>query len=638
MVTAKRLLLLITALATPACAFAQANVIENQSATLYVDATSGSDANPGTQTKPFLTIGKAVAKAKTNNVSGIGTKVLINSGIYREYVSIASTYNQTGATITIQASQPGKAIISGSDVYKNWSRGTSNPSTYTHSWTQNFGYCSIPNGWPTSYAPITQRREMVFVNGMPLTQVISKSLLRAGTFYVDESADTLTIWPSSSVDMSTAVVEVATRPGTFTISRRSNMAVRGLVFQHAANCPNTNSVNIGSSTNILIDSVQANWNNWGGLNVSSSKLVTVKNSIGNHNGGVGLGGVHSTYTLYDSNESDYNNWRGAMGAYYDWAMGGTKLFSMHTATVNNLHAYRNQAQGLWFDTDNKHITASNNTLVENVGPNLQVEVNEGPIAVTGSTLCSGGVGLNLINSENVSVTGNTFYNNGATNKYQAQIFMGGKSNGRGLRDWETGQQYTLYDKNLSLHNNILHDAAPGQFLIGTYLSGSDWTTFQTTLSSNNNVWHDPTSTKKFLLPSNKLVDLAGWQANSTEDMGSSWATTTMAKPANCAVPSPSFPDFSIIADNHTYAMSSGKATIKLLVHSYSYDAVNITVAGLPAGVTASHSQGSLTDGSDTVTLTAAHTAVNQTVLATIIATRGARVHTVSVYVHVVPGS
>ena len=632
-----KLLLIVTTLAIPAFLPAQSNVTENQTATLYVDAVSGSDANPGTQSKPFKTILKAVSKAKTNNVSGIGTKVFINSGIYREYVSITSTYNQTGATITLQATQPGKAIISGSDVYTNWSRLSSNSSKYTHSWAKDWGLCKNPSGWPTGYAPVTMRREMVFVNGMPLTQVMSSSLMQSGTFYVDESANTLTIWPASTTDMSTALVEVATRPNTFTVSGRSNMAIRGLLFEHAANCPNTVSAAVNSSTNVLVDSIQANWNNWGGFTVNNSKQITVKNSIANHNGGVGLGGYRDQNILYDSNESDYNNWRGAMGAYYDWAMGGTKLFNMRSTTVNNLHAYRNQAQGLWFDTDNRQIVASNNTLVENIGPNIQVEVNEGPIALTGNTICSGGVGLNLINSENITVSGNSFYNNGATNKYQAQIYLAGKANGRLLRDWQTGQQYNLYNKNISIHNNVLQDASPGQYLIGTYLSGSDWTTFQTTLSSNNNTFHDHTSTKKFLIPNGKLVDLAGWQVNSTEDMASTW-TETMVTPANCAAPAPSFPDFSVIADNHSYTMSSGKATIKLLVHSYAFDQVNIRVAGLPAGVTASHSASALTDGSDVVTLTASPSAVNQTVLATIIATRGSRVHTASVYVHVVPGA
>jgi hypothetical protein len=351
---------------------------------------------------------------------------------------------------------------------------------------------------------------------------------------------------------------------------------------------------------------------------------------------VGFGGFQSSNTLFQFDESDYNNWRGAMGAYYDWAMGGTKLFSMHTATVKDIYAYRNQAQGLWFDTDNKNIVATNETLAENIGPNIQVEVNEGPISMTGSTLCSGGVGMNLINSENVTVAGNTFYNNGATNKHQAQIYVAGKSNGRALTDWETGQQYNLYTQHISLHDNTFEDAAPGQYLLGTYLSGADWTQFQTTLSSNNNHWFDPTATKKFLIPNGKLVDLNGWQLNSTEDMASVWATS--AQPAKCVVPATTFPDFSIIADNHSYTMVSGKGSIKLNVYSYAYGAVNLSVAGLPKGVTASHSQSSLLSGSDVLTLTASRSAINQTVLLTVSANSGSRVHTVSFYVHVVPGT
>jgi hypothetical protein len=632
----KQLLILITALAMPACAFAQANVIENQITFLYVDATSGSDANPGTQAKPFRTIGKAVGKAQSNNVNGIGSKVYINPGIYREFVNIQPTYRQTRATITLQATQVGTAVIAGSDVFTGWAQGTSNVSTYTHAWTPNFGFCTIPNNWPTVYAPITQRREMIFVNGMPLTQVMSKSLLQLGAFYIDEAANTVTIWPSPSTNMAKAVVEVAMRPQTLAVAGRTNMVFRGLVFEHAAGCLNTNSAHLKGSTNILFDSVQANWNNWGGLNVSGSSLVTVQNSVANHNGGVGFGGFQSSNTLFQFDESDYNNWRGAMGAYYDWAMGGTKLFSMHTATVKDIYAYRNQAQGLWFDTDNKNIVATNETLAENIGPNIQVEVNEGPISMTGSTLCSGGVGMNLINSENVTVAGNTFYNNGATNKHQAQIYVAGKSHGRALTDWETGQQYNLYTQHISLHDNTFEDAAPGQYLLGTYLSGADWTQFQTTLSSNNNHWFDPTATKKFLIPNGKLVDLNGWQLNSTEDMASVWATS--AQPAKCVVPATTFPDFSIIADNHSYTMVSGKGSIKLNVYSYAYGAVNLSVAGLPKGVTASHSQSSLVSGSDVLTLTASRSAINQTVLLTVSANSGSRVHTVSFYVHVVPGT
>ncbi len=53
---------------------------------------------------------------------------------------------------------------------------------------------------------------------------------------------------------------------------------------------NYDGANIYSSSNVLINDVQANWNNWGGLGVNTSTNVTLENSIGNYNGGEGFGG------------------------------------------------------------------------------------------------------------------------------------------------------------------------------------------------------------------------------------------------------------------------------------------------------------------------------------------------------------
>ena len=197
---------------------------------------------------------------------------------------------------------------------------------------------------------------MIYVNNVPMTEVMSFGQLREGTFYVDEAANVIHLWPSHLTNMSTALVEVATRPQTMSVSGRSNMVFRGLVFRHAASCINEHGATVGGSNNILFDKVQALWNNWGGLSISHSSNITVQSSVASHNGGVGFAGTTDKNVLLQFNESDYNNWRGAMGALYDWGMGGTKLMLTHNATVKNHYSYRNQAQGLWFDTDNKNIT------------------------------------------------------------------------------------------------------------------------------------------------------------------------------------------------------------------------------------------------------------------------------------------
>ena len=100
-------------------ASAQATVTENQTTLIYVDVTAGSDGNSGAQSSPLKTLQAAIDKADADNQKGIGVKVIVNPGVYRETVSV-SNYKSTGAVLTVQAATTGTAIISGSDVITNW--------------------------------------------------------------------------------------------------------------------------------------------------------------------------------------------------------------------------------------------------------------------------------------------------------------------------------------------------------------------------------------------------------------------------------------------------------------------------------------------------------------------------------------
>ena len=72
-----------------------------------------------------------------------------------------------------------------------WTQESTN--IYSTNWTANFGACPVPNSWPMDFTPIARRREMVFVDGIPLTQTMSHADLVPGTFFVDDSASTLFI-------------------------------------------------------------------------------------------------------------------------------------------------------------------------------------------------------------------------------------------------------------------------------------------------------------------------------------------------------------------------------------------------------------------------------------------------------------
>ena len=627
------LLLLAAFVISGSRARAQANVVENQSAYLYVDAKLGSDANSGAPATPIKTVQAAINKANTLNQQGTGVKIIVNAGVYRESVTIGN-YKNTSATLTVQAAVAGTAIISGSNVITGWTQ--QNSTTWQAPFSDSTGFCAIPSGWPTTFAPIIQRTEMVFVNGAPLTQVMSHNDLKPGTFFFSDAYQLLYIAPPTGTNMATAVVEAAVRPTTLKLVSRSNVVLRGLVFRHSANCLNTSGTSINSSTNVLIDSVQASWNNWGGLGIYSSNKVTLQNSVANYNGGAGILTDRDQNVLFSFNESDYNNWRGAQGAFYDWGMGGTKFFRTHTATVQNHFSYNNQAQGLWFDTDNQNITVTNATLSGNVQAALQIERDKGPITVQSSHFCSSGQGINVLTSPNLTVKNNVFYNNSGTNKYQGEIFIAGQKGGIIINDWVTGQANDLFTTGMILTGNTFMNVSPNQLVFGTYLGGTDWTQFASTLNAGSNTWFDPTTTNSYKVLNGKIGNLATWQSAVQTDYTSTWQAPATSPLAACTAPSPTFADFNVNLDRNTYTISAAKAVATARVNSFAYGTVNLQISGLPSGVTATLSKTSMLSGAVTITFTAASTAVKQTVPITLWGISGSRVHNVTFYLNVSP--
>lgn len=619
---------------TGICSSAQAHVTEGQTTYIYVDAKSGSDSHSGSQSSPLKTIQAAVDKADANNEKNIPTKIIVNSGVYREDVNIGA-YKSTGATVTIQAAATGGAIIDGADVLSNWSL-TSN-GIYTHTWTPNLGTCGIPSGWPSSVPTIARRTEMFFLNGKPLTQVMSTSQLRPGTFFVSEGSNLAYIDPPSGTTMSTSTVEAAVRRTTVTIANRKDIVLRGLVFRHAASCINAPGVVVNSSSNILFDYDQAVWNNWGGIGVFGTNNVTIQNSVANHNGGVGFMSANDQYVLFNFNETDYNNWRGAQGALYDWGMGGAKFMYMRSTTVQNHYSYQNQAQGLWFDTDNKNITINHARLSGNHMAALQLEANEGPITVENSALCKSGAGVNVLNVENLAIKSNTFYNNGGNGIYDAgEIFVAGFANGHKITDWITGTTYNLITQGTVVSGNTFQNASGGQMVFGTYLGGSDWSTFANSLNAGSNKWYDPWASNNFKLAGGKASTLGGWQSATGTDYSSSWTKTYSSQPGGCNIPATDYPDFAVSFNRPTYSMSGGNATALLQVMSFNYGTVGLHFTGLPSGVGASFSTSSLTSGMVTIKFHASTWAATQTVPVTLWAVSGSRVHTVTFNLHVTP--
>jgi hypothetical protein len=568
----------VSLLLFPSEGFSQANINESlETSFLYVNTLTGSDSNPGTQQLPLKTIGAAATLAVKANHQNIGTRVIISPGVYRESVTMIRTGSDTSLPITFQAAQNGTVFVSGAVQYTGWQTDSKNSAIYLNSWPNQWGLCPPLSGggrW-SSPGPLQQdivlRQEMIFVNGIPLTQVLTLGQMQPGTFYVNVQAALVYVWPAAGTDMNSTDVEVGTLPSLFNLEGKSNIVVRGLTFEYANSCRENFAVSVaGDSTNVLFDTDNLLWNNATGFFVgdAGTSNFTVQNTVSSHNGQDGFASGESLYGQYTNITSEYNNWRGAQGAYYAWDSAGGHFFAAHNDTVSQYVSAYNQSHGIHWDTDVANIQASNVISVGNLLNGIFFEVVEGPDTVSNSYICNNnqtvnnessfGGGLTLRNAEEITMTGSKLYNNGVS-----QINIQGVAGGITTYNWQTGQTFTAITEQFTHTNNVLEGLGSSQYVFhDSYLGGSDWTDFQSTLDSNNNTWWNQSNSSAFSVPSAKpgTVDsFSGWQSLTGQDTNSHWKTPASTAFNACDIPVTS-PDFWVVANNASQTVANGTAT------------------------------------------------------------------------------
>src|SRR6202451_528838 len=627
-------------IAAPAISSGQANVNENlETAAIYVDTVHGSDNNNGSQSAPLKTIGASVTMAMANNHSSIGSKVIINPGTYREAVAVDGSKKSTSLPITFQAATNGTVFVSGSQLIPGWTVSSGNSKIYEANWTYDFPVCAPQAPPAPAQQEIVLEPEMLIVNSVPLTQVLTLTSMLPGTFYIDDTHKLLCASPPSGTNMTTATVETATLPNVLTVSGQSNLVFRGLTFQYTNSCPQSAAVVVGgNATNILFDTDNFLWNNAMGVDFTTVEEFTVQNSAANYNGQVGFASHEVKNSLWQSNTANYNNWRGAQGAFYTWDTGGTKWMWDHDATYKNMVSNFNQANGVAWDTDNENVTFTGGISAFNIVNGIQVEKTEGPFTLSNSYFCYGNLlgigqrgGVAVRNSEQLTLTGTTMYNSLIN-----QFVVVGQPGGIEISNWETGQTYNMITEKFTSSGNTFV-SANASVLSNSYLGGSDWNVFVTTIKSNNNTFYGGTDTNAFVVPTPKSgtdLSLASWQSETGQDKSSSWKSATL--PAACNVAAQS-KDFWITSSTYAGATlgSTHQATIAIGTFGLGGITGNIALSldGVSEvkGLSGSFSASSVAaTGTSVLTLTASSSTPAGTYPITILGNLGNITHTVTI--------
>lgn len=488
-----------------------------------------SDQNPGVPELPFETINGAVRAALMYNRNNIGVKILISPGVYRESITFQQ---ETSAPVVFEATDKGKVIISGSDIWSEWRRQGS-ADTYTYEWPYAWGVTKRNPRIPADrqFDAIARRREMIFVNGRALKQVLSARELGENTFAIDEMRRAVYLRLAPTITPDAATVEVAVRAPLLSAKKATNVILRGITFQHANTPYHTHAVSFEESSHILIEDCQFLWNNWGGLHFERSQNVTVRRSVANLNGAVGMNAGFGKNFLFEDNETSYNNWRGASGGFTGWEVAGLKHFAVHDALYTGHKAVGNSATGFWLDTDNVNITVTRALLHANLGAGIYIEANQGPIVLRDDVICHNGQwGALLVNSRNLTIEKNILYGNGS-----AQIAENGGNDVRAVRNWETGERLQLISGDWRIWDNILVATTMVQDIFagrGAAEASAAGASLRQSIDSGENVVSSPEERTVANLPWRQKSTLEGWRAITGRDSSTLYADPQFVDPEN----------------------------------------------------------------------------------------------------------
>ncbi|MCD6508158.1 right-handed parallel beta-helix repeat-containing protein [Candidatus Poribacteria bacterium] len=377
--------------------------------TYVVDANhpKASDRNPGTEELPFKTIGRAVTDLKPGDV------VLIKAGVYRESVTIkASGTKDKPIVIKACPRHEGKAIIKGSEIFREWKQIPGNP-VWVALWKYRLD-AHYPQEWE-DFGPYAKRCEMVFVDGRPLKQVPARGLLMMNTFFVDDENGKLYIAVPYGTSLSRVEVAVRQR-GIFV--RGSHLRFKGLTVMYVANHHKEAAFDV-IGRDIVIEGCWAEWNNLDGFRVAGRNNRMIR-CVANHNGRCGISAsIHDS--VLEGCVTDENSWR--FGPL--WHSGGVKVVGgapSGNRIIGHI-ARNNNGKGIWFDYGCKNNLVERCFLHGNLIAGLEFEAClEGNVAVN-NVIChtrrwrgslrenKTGVGIMLYETLGTRLIHNTIFGN-----------------------------------------------------------------------------------------------------------------------------------------------------------------------------------------------------------------------------------
>ncbi|HVR79562.1 MAG TPA: right-handed parallel beta-helix repeat-containing protein [Acidimicrobiia bacterium] len=261
--------------------------------------------------------------------------------------------------------------------------------------------------------------EQLFIDGVELWQVTSRSALEPGTWYFDYGADRIYIADNPSGH----TVETSVVPLAF-YGQSSNVTIRDLVIEKYASPAQMGAIHGQDGRN---GPHNQNWNVVGNeIRYSASNGVSlgdgmlVKDNYLHHNGRIGIGSGLSENAVAQGNEIAHNCINTGFQCF-GWGGGGVKLAGSSGTVLRANYVHHNYGIGMHVDVQASDTTLENNNVVDNDGAGIFVEVST-DAKVRNNTLTRNGyerprgrgAGIAIGSSTGVTITGNVLVDNAAS--------------------------------------------------------------------------------------------------------------------------------------------------------------------------------------------------------------------------------
>jgi parallel beta-helix repeat protein len=432
----------------------------------------------GTAKRPFKTISRAALVAKA------GDTVLVYAGVYRERVAPAHG-GERGKPVVYMAPEDQEVFIKGSNVWKNrWNNLDGNKNIYRS--PLPLDELQKYNPFFTPLARMRYSRAslgQIFVNSKEYMQVDSlPELLRSpGTWMLSYDSTEVFLHHDGAyhpMTLKNSLVEYSARDKVFAphIRGLGYITVEGFIIEHCANQfpsgfyhlhghPQAGALSARSGHNWVIrrntirhaKNLGIDCGYEGAFDLEGDQPMPPRETIGFHlieynnidfNGCGGIHGAQQTETVIRRNSFRGNGHLGIAAP----ENGVIKVHFFYDGLIAENLILDNHCLGIWLDNEWYGTRVTSNTIVNNAGQGIFVEMGEGPCLVDNNIVAYSHAndGIYLHDASGVTIAHNLLFANSHFGIY-ARIVT------ERMAKSASGERKIVATRDLNIYNNIFID-------------------------------------------------------------------------------------------------------------------------------------------------------------------------------------